>query len=183
MGAAAVDTGGHHTQSAYAYCRDRYARRIWAIKGASEAGKPIWPRKPTRTNVGKVALFLVGTHAAKDLAAARLRISSHGPGFCHFPDDRDESYFAQLTSEKVVRHYHKGKERREWIKTKDHARNEAWDCRIYAICAFAGLVSMGFDVDREAGRLDSIVVAKHVGERPQPPVPTVRRVRSPGIRL
>lgn len=180
VAAACVDTGGHHTQAAYTFCRDRYARRVWAIKGSSEMAKPIWPRKPTRTNIGKVELFLVGTHAAKDLAAGRLRIASPGPGYCHFPDDRDEVYFAQLTAEKVVTKYVKGIPRREWRKVADHARNEAWDCRVYAVCALTGLLSMGVDLDREAERLDALAVSIQT-KAPPPAAFRGRNVRSRGV--
>jgi phage terminase large subunit GpA-like protein len=34
---ACLDTGGHHTQSAYAFCAGREKQRIWAIKGVSAA--------------------------------------------------------------------------------------------------------------------------------------------------
>lgn len=183
VAAACVDTGGHHTQASYAFCKDRYARRIWAIKGASETGKPIWPRKPTKTNIGKVQLFIVGTHAAKDVAAARLRIDKPGPGFCHFPDDRDEVYFAQLSSEKVITRYSKGFPTREWRKISDHTRNEAWDCRVYAICALTGLLSMGLDLEREAQKLEQHVVAVNAGARPATVIPYQRRVRSQGVQL
>ena len=41
----------------------------------------------------------------------------------------------QLTAEKIVTRYRKGFQRREWIKTR--ARNEALDCRVYALSAYA----------------------------------------------
>lgn len=182
VGAACVDTGAH-TQAAYAFCRERYARRIWAIKGASKPGHPIWPRKPSKSNVGKVSLFIVGVHAAKDLVAGRLRIETPGsPGYCHFPDDRDADYFAQLAAEKVVTRYRHGVATREWQKVRDHARNEAWDARIYAMCALQGLLSMGLDLDREATRLDTLATATRTGASPQGAgfVPR-RRVRSGGV--
>jgi phage terminase large subunit GpA-like protein len=184
LGAAAVDTGGHHTQAAYVFCRDRYGRRVWAIKGASETGKPIWPKKPTRSNIGQVPLFIVGTHAAKDLVAGRLRIDTPGPGYCHFPLEREPEYFAQLASEKVVTRYGRKGVTREWIKASAHARNEAWDCRVYAMCGLAGLLSMGLDLQREAERLDALAQASSVGASPQNAgLVARRRVRSPGVPL
>jgi phage terminase large subunit GpA-like protein len=38
--AAAVDTGGANTMSAYAFCRDRQDRRVWGIKGIGGMGNP-----------------------------------------------------------------------------------------------------------------------------------------------
>ena len=40
-----------------------------------------------------------------------------------------------LTAEKVVKKYHKGFHRREWIKVRQ--RNEALDCRVYALAALS----------------------------------------------
>jgi DNA replication protein DnaC len=81
----AVDTGGHHTKMAYEFCRTRLARRIWAIKGRGGPGIPVWPRRPTRTNKGKIPLFIVGVDAVKDAVYARLRLTEPGPGAIHFP--------------------------------------------------------------------------------------------------
>src|SRR5690606_10701149 len=42
-----VDSGGHHTQAVYAYVKKRQLQRVFAIKGASQAGKPLigkWSR-------------------------------------------------------------------------------------------------------------------------------------------
>jgi phage terminase large subunit GpA-like protein len=40
-----------------------------------------------------------------------------------------------LTAEKVVKKYHKGFHRREWVKVRQ--RNEALDCRVYALAALS----------------------------------------------
>jgi phage terminase large subunit GpA-like protein len=181
IAAAAVDTGGHHTQSAYAFCRDRYARRVWAVKGSSEPGKPIWPKRPNSKNAGRLPLFLVGTDSAKDLIYARLRVATPGPGYCHFPDDRDADYFAQLTAERIVTKYQRGFPRRVWVKDPGK-RNEGLDVRVYGICAFTGLVSMGLDLEREAKRLDAIAAGMRANPGQAPaPQPSGRRLRSPGI--
>ena len=41
ISAAAVDTGGIYTSEAYAFCKKRWARRIFAIKGRGGHGLPI----------------------------------------------------------------------------------------------------------------------------------------------
>jgi phage terminase large subunit GpA-like protein len=48
---------------------------------------------------------------------------------------RSDEYFAQLTAEKLVTRYRKGYKRKEWVQTRP--RNEALDCRVYAIAALA----------------------------------------------
>nr|CRH06586.1 Phage terminase GpA [Candidatus Magnetococcus massalia] len=150
--AAAIDTGGHHTLKSYAFCRSRQGRRIWAIKGRGGMGVPIWPRKPSTKNKGKVPLFIVGVDACKEAILSRLRIEEPGPGYLHFPMQRDADYFKQLTAESVVTRYHKGRPIREW-KKRDSDRNEALDCRVYAMAALQGLIAMGYRLNRDAEKV------------------------------
>ena len=80
-------------------------------------------------------LTLVGTDTAKELIYSRFRIREVIDGYCHFPvsDDYDERYFRQVTSEKRIRKYRKGVAYFEW--DAGHRRNEALDCRVYALAA------------------------------------------------
>lgn len=128
-----VDSGGHHTGDVYAYCKKRQLRRVFAIKGSSIPAKPI-VSKPTTSNRMKVKLFSVGTDTAKEMIYSRLKITEPGVGYCHFPSDRDEQYFKQLTAEKIVTRYHKGFPVRRFEKPEGR-RNEALDCRVYALAA------------------------------------------------
>ncbi|PCJ29615.1 MAG: terminase [Rickettsiales bacterium] len=128
-----VDSGGHRTQSVYAYCKKRQLRRVFAIKGSGVPAKPIISR-PTMSNRMRVKLFSVGTDTAKEMIYSRLKITEPGAGYCHFPARYDEQYFKQLTAEKVVTRYHKGFPVRKWEKPAGR-RNEALDCRVYALAA------------------------------------------------
>jgi phage terminase large subunit GpA-like protein len=130
----AIDTGGHFTQAVYKYCKPRYGRRIFAIKGVGGEGKPLIGRPSTNNNM-KCKLFPIGVDTAKEIVYSRLRIQEAGAGYCHFPIDRDDEYFRMLTAEEIVTRFHKGFRKREWRKTR--ARNEALDCRVYAIAASA----------------------------------------------
>jgi phage terminase large subunit GpA-like protein len=128
-----IDSGGHHTQSVYAYCKKRQLRRIFAVKGSSIAGKALVSR-PSIANRMRVKLFSIGTDTAKELIYSRLKITEPGAGYCHFPAHYDETYFKQLTAEKVVTRYNKGFPVRKWEKPQGR-RNEALDCRVYALAA------------------------------------------------
>ena len=65
---------------------------------------------------------------------SRLKINSAGPGYVHLPDWVDDEYLAQLTAEKAIRKYVKGRGAvREWIKLRE--RNEALDLEVYALAA------------------------------------------------
>lgn len=137
VSAAAIDSGGHHTQEVYRFCRENAARRFYAVKGSSASGQPLAPRRPTLQGKPPVNLYRVGTETAKDTLAAHLRVEQPGPGFCHFPVWRDDSYFKQLRSEHPVTRYERGVSVRQWRKLKASARNEALDCRVYAMAALA----------------------------------------------
>jgi phage terminase large subunit GpA-like protein len=150
--AACIDTGGHHTKAAYEFCRTRLARRIWAIKGRGGAGIPVWPRRPTRVR-GKVPLFIVGVDAVKDALYARLRLTEPGPGAIHFPRRMDADYFRQLTAERVVTRYDRGRPIRSWQPKRDGERNEALDTFVYATAALHGLVAMGLRLNDEAAAM------------------------------
>lgn len=147
--AVAVDTGGHHTKMAYEFCRTRLARRIWAIKGRGGPGIPVWPRRPTRTNKGKIPLFIVGVDAVKDAVYARLKLTEPGPGAIHFPRRLDADYFRQLTAERVVTRFERGRPIRSWQPKRDGERNEALDTLVYAHAALHGLISMGMRLNDE----------------------------------
>ena len=139
ISAACLDTGGTqgYTQSAYEYARGKTGRRLFAIKGVSGWGRPIVEkpqRKQSGKNARKVDLFLVGTDEAKLVVMRRLAQEAKTGGYCHFPADRDAEWFKQLTAEKLVVRYVKGQPIREWHKP-DKARNEALDCRVYALAA------------------------------------------------
>ena len=130
--ATCVDSG-HHTNQVYQFCKSRYVRRIFAIKGIGGEGRAIISR-PTRNNIARITLFPIGVDTVKELIYSRLRIKDYGAGYCHFPKKYGEEYFRQLTAEKVVTKYRRGFKRREWVLMRP--RNEALDCRVYALSAF-----------------------------------------------
>lgn len=174
--AGCIDSGGHYTQAVYNFVRPREARRIFAIKGMAGESRPIVSR-PSKNNIGKVRLFTLGVDNIKDLLFSRLTIQSEGAGYCHFPADRPDEYFKQLAaSEKIVTKYHKGFPRREFVKTR--TRNEALDCRVYAIGALAILnLNLNAIIDRRNTRQ----VQEEVAEKPQNNGYPIRRRPSGGF--
>ena len=133
VGAACVDTGGHHTQKVYEYCKAREHNRIFAIKGASQIGKPL-VSKFSKSNKLLVKLFSIGTDTAKQMIYSRLKIHQPGSGYCHFPSDYPEEYFRQLTAERIQTKFVNGHPTRVWVLKKGK-RNEALDCRVYGLAA------------------------------------------------
>lgn len=145
--AACIDTG-YRDSMVLRFCRDKYSRRVLAIKGRRDGA--IWPRKPSRKN--QTPFFNIGTDAGKDAIAGFMRLNESGPGYMHFPAGRDLEYFEQLTAERKITRYVHGFARREWRK-QDGERNEALDCRVYAYAALHALYSMGFRLNAECLRI------------------------------
>jgi len=142
VAAACLDTAGHYTQAAYAFCVPRFRRRVYAIKGlgrgAGGQNRPVWPKRASRNNKARVNLFIVGVDAAKDMVLARLKVTDPGPGYVHFAAGLDHEYYAQLAAERVVTRYVRGFPIRVYEKDPSQ-RNEALDCMVYA---YAALVSL-----------------------------------------
>jgi phage terminase large subunit GpA-like protein len=155
ISSACLDTGGTGgaTQAAYEYVRKRRGRRLFAIKGVPGWGRPVVNSSPSRKRTGRgarpVDLFQAGVDAATVIGPRRLGPTRPGPGYCHFPSDRDPEWFAQATAERLQTRIHRGFTVREWHQTRP--RNEAFDCRVYA---FAALKIMNPNLKRLVDRLN-----------------------------
>lgn len=155
--AACIDTGGSRTEAVYQFAKARLGRRIWGIRGDPEANglrKPVWPAKlPLNRTRRSYQPFTIGVNAAKDVIRQRLRADDPGPGYMHFPKDRDANYFAQLTVEKLIPD--KKTRRLIWV-CPPSLRNEALDCRVYAYAALAGLQHFGLKLNRQADKVGAV---------------------------
>ena len=187
--AVCVDSGGHHTQKVYDFCKARLGRRVWAIKGESAIGgkrSPVWPtKKPSSRTKATFRPIILGVNAAKDSIRSRLHIEKHGPGYMHFPVDRDINYFAQLTSERSVRKYSGGQYYRVWELPSGRA-NEALDCRVYAYAALCGLLHFGLKLNRRvesAAALNTVEVEQIANVEPasQPQIPSSQPIKKKSL--
>lgn len=139
--AVAVDTGGHYTHETYNFVRTRPSlRKVHAIKGADRPGMAIVGKaRAVDVNYqgvvirGGVKLWEVGVHAAKDVLFGRIRAKVK---IAHFSRELPHEFFLQMASEaKTMQKTARG-ERPVWAKVQAGARNEAWDCSVYALwCA------------------------------------------------
>ena len=126
-----IDSGGLSTNQVYQFTKPRQARRIFAVKGLSVAGKPI-ANKPSFVGKNKAVLYGVGTDSAKEAIFARLTTDVDKTTL-HFPSDVDEEYFKQLTAEKRVAKFIRGRKSLVWKQIRP--RNEALDCLVYCFAA------------------------------------------------
>ncbi len=133
-----VDSGGHHTDDVYKFCKQNQRRNIFAIVGRGGQGKPS-VNKPTRNNRAKVILFTLGVDTIKGDLYSRLKIAKPGAGYCHFPYEPknnnrgyDDNYFKGLLSERMVIKRVRGRDVAVWEVRSRDLRNEPLDTRVYA---------------------------------------------------
>ena len=157
--ATGVDSGGHHTDEVYQFCRLRRWRNVFALKGASKPGRPVIAQRPSMVDVtwkgqterNGAELWFVGTDTAKDWIYNRYQFES-GPGAVHFPNDMPDDFFDQCVAERKVARYVRGHKRIEWTKGKGE-RNEALDLQVYnlAMAHYLG-INRYHEVDWERAR-------------------------------
>jgi phage terminase large subunit GpA-like protein len=141
-----VDEGGHFTQEVRYHCRERLSKKVFAIKGRGGDGVPYTaPPKKQKIiikgkSLGTCWQYTLGVDAGKQIIMDNLRVQSPGPRYCHYPkrDDYGPEYFKGLLSERLVYKPEK-KNPWQWEKIPGHERNEALDCRNYALAAFKAL--------------------------------------------
>jgi len=133
----AIDSG-NWTHEVYAWVRKHQGKGVIAVKGSNQANKPVIGR-PTaqdvnwrgRTVRNGVNLWNVGVNTAKDTLFGRLSGDAGRDASdrrCHFPSDLPADFYEQHGAEKY------DPMRKRWVK-KPGARNEAWDCLVYAYAA------------------------------------------------
>lgn len=185
--AACIDTGGYNTEEAYKFARARMSRNIWAVKGASDRGgqwSPVWPvpkLEPRKTRLTGYKPVILGVNAAKEAVRQRLLIEDVGPGYAHFPKERADNWFDQLTSESLVIEKKSGFTTRKWELPKGRA-NEALDCRVYAYSALCGLYAVRkLNLVRRKALIDAslgiVPVLAEGEEPPAAPEKPAKRVR------
>jgi phage terminase large subunit GpA-like protein len=139
-----IDSGGHHTSDVYDYVKPRFGSKVYAIRGGNGLAAELVSKGSKRRNKGGVNLWTLGVDDGKGTIYGRLKISSPGPGFIHFPEPdpgegrwlwANAEYAAGLVSEGPVR---RRDHRRGWVigwkKLRD--RNEPWDLKVYTLAAF-----------------------------------------------
>ena len=193
IAATCIDSGGHYTDYVINYCHARRLHGVFAIKGIGGVGKPIWPATASKSYTTKKPVYLIGVNDAKDILMRRLHLEdSSGAGVWHFPMDRENEWFEQITNEVAVKKLSKGRLIREWIPRKNGVRTEGLDCRVYAYAALRGLVrNFRLNLDLGADKLAEMkmkqprkvaVIQPQNGLEPSVPIqPRGRTVRSRGI--
>ncbi|RAV18819.1 phage terminase large subunit family protein [Paenibacillus contaminans] len=133
-----MDSGGHFTNEVYKFCKERFARRLFAIKGDSPGDGTYLPlvAGTSTNNRYKATVVRLGVDEGKAKVMASLQQKPGDGAYCHFPlttteKDRgyNEEYFDGLTAEEVRTRYKMGVPYQVWVKVK--ARNEPLDLAVY----------------------------------------------------
>ncbi len=144
-----VDEGGHFTQEVRLACRARFKAMVFAIKGSSGGDSVPYIATPKKVKIvidkrylGTSWQYMIGVDSGKLRIYDNLKVQTPGPNYCHFPKNEEAGYTAEffhgLLSERLV--YKQGHKRPwVWEKIPGHERNEALDCRNYAMAAFKAL--------------------------------------------
>lgn len=133
--AAAVDAGDGETMDrVVGFCRPRFGRRVFAIKGAT-GNRPNIKASDTKGT----KLFIIGVDGLKGQLVNRL---TRGRSI-RFSDTLDAHFFEELASERLIMRYVRGAPVRMWERIPGR-RAESLDCVIYAM-AVRGLVSANMD--------------------------------------
>ena len=178
---AFIDSG-YATQEVYRFCYKRQPRGVFAVKGQPKPGAQLISLSKKRYKRG-LKLYNVATIGAKDKIFAYLRIKKNGPGKCHFPDHYPPEYFEMLTAEKRYTKHTKGVA--TYYYRKIRRRNEALDCRVYALAAlekidpqWAALARrLAKQAEEKAGQ-----AALEMAAREENPIKFVNHKRRPGRR-
>jgi phage terminase large subunit GpA-like protein len=121
-----VDSGGHHTDEVYRYCKLKRGSNVFAIRGSPDASaRPV--SQPT-----KGGPFNLGTIALKDTLFARAKITKAGDGYMHFPWSATDDYFKGLLSEIPRTRYVNRRPVRRYEPLPGR-RSEPLDCAVYAL--------------------------------------------------
>jgi len=157
--AACIDAGdGGHFDFVCKFATPRLSRRVFAIKGVAGPGRPSIERSRSKRRV----LHIVGVDSIKATIISKL---ARGKSI-RFSDTLDEAYFAQLTSERRIVRYNRGRPvvRFERIPGR---RAESLDAAVYA---FAARAAIKLNLDQREADLASPVP-------PSAPPPRVVRSR------
>jgi phage terminase large subunit GpA-like protein len=141
-----VDTGGHHTNQAYAFCAGRPG--VFALKGASKNARDHLPLQAGNRRkaviggrmVGAVQLYLVGTHALKKQVYFGLSQTLAGvaegrslPGSLTLDPGATEQDFEQITAEVLLPPDPSKRRKDETWEALPGKRNEQLDLAVYGL--------------------------------------------------
>lgn len=147
-----IDSGGHYTKETYAYCKKRFTRQRFVVKGSSVPGVPLIHKYSKVKLVRRtIPLVMIGTDSGKQYIMDRLSIEEPGPKYFHWPLDEsdgiamqlnrgyDEYYFKGLIAETKEPRRKNGVLVYQWVNVAKDKRNEPLDLRVYNLACMLSI--------------------------------------------
>lgn len=147
-----IDSGGHYTKETYAYCKKRFTRQRFVVKGSSVPGVPLIHKySKVKLVRGTIPLVMIGTDSGKQYIMDRLSIEEPGPKYFHWPLDEsdgiamqlnrgyDEYYFKGLIAETKEPRRKNGVLVYQWVNVAKDKRNEPLDLRVYNLACMLSI--------------------------------------------
>lgn len=131
---------GYRDYMVHRFTGRRNGRGVFSSKGAKDYNAPeIQGPVLVKQGAARVRQYSVGTQKIKSLMFGYLALPSPGPRYCHVPDSYPENWYTMLQTEHQVTIRHGGNNVYVWKKKSEAGRNEAIDCRVYAIAAYMSI--------------------------------------------
>ncbi len=139
-----MDSGGHFTNEVYQFCKARFTRKLFAIKGESPGDGTYLPlvAGTSTNNRYKATVVRLGVDEGKAKVMSSLALppvdeaGNRNQGYCHFPlttpqrnRGYNKPYFEGLTAEEMRKRMKMGSAYYVWVKVKN--RNEPFDLAVY----------------------------------------------------
>ena len=132
-----VDAGDKRDH-VFAYTRPRAKRKVYASRGDTELCKPIVEFRARKEGKHKTKVWVLGTHAAKEVIYQRLdQDAPLSTGYRHYPVAGwcSETFFKQLTAENSEDRQARDGKWYKWFGCEQGVRNEALDGAVGCMAA------------------------------------------------
>ena len=163
-----VDAGDKRDH-VFAYTRPRAGRKVYASRGDTELCKPIVEFRARKEGKHKTKVWVLGTHAAKEVIYQRLEQDAPlSTGYRHYPVAGwcSETFFKQLTSEDSQDRQARDGKWYKWFGCEQGVRNEALDGAVGCMAAERILkpnytkLEVEFSVDGVPGKAEVLLPGK-----------------------
>lgn len=129
---------GNWRDNVFDFTRPRAGRRIFASRGDTELSRPILEKRARKEGKYKTRVWVIGTHAAKEIIYQRLdQTDPRSTGFRHYPKlgQFSEHYFKMLTAEDSEDRQGRDGQWHKWFGCEKGVRNEALDGAVGCMAA------------------------------------------------
>ena len=144
---AGLVDAGNWRDHVFDFTRPRARRKIFASRGDTELSRPIVESRARKEGKHKTRVWIIGTHAAKEIIYQRLaQDNKQSTGYRHYPKlgQFSEVYFKMLLAEDSEDRQGRDGQWHKWFGCEQGVRNEALDGAVGQM-AIAKILKPNFD--------------------------------------